>query len=240
MRLMHRRRRRVPGKHYREQNERLMPDRLVLIHTVPPLIDVFKQLCAELLPGVQIYHVLDEPLLERVRQHKGLAADDIAQLQGHIDVAQQIGARAVLVTCSTLSPGVDHITANIPVVKIDEAMIAQAVGLGRSIGVVATAQSTLEPTRLLLTAAAGKINKPIEICTLLVNDAIAALLQGDGATHDQRVKQAIVEMSAQVEVIVLAQASMARVLSVIAEAERTVPILTSPHTALERVRQILA
>jgi chorismate-pyruvate lyase len=65
-------------------------------------------------------------------------------------------------------------------------------------------------------------------------------LQGDGATHDQLVKQAIVELSAQVEVIVLAQASMARVLSVIAEAERTVPILTSPHTALERVRQILA
>ncbi|HZY44376.1 MAG TPA: aspartate/glutamate racemase family protein [Anaerolineae bacterium] len=216
-----------------------MPDRLVLIHTVPPLVDVFKRLCAELLPDVQLYHVLDEPLLERVRQHQGLATDDLAQLQAHIDVAAQIGARAVLVTCSTLSPGVDHITANIPIVKIDEAMIAQAVGLGRSIGVIATAQSTLEPTCLLLTTAAHSRNKSIEIQTTLVDHALASLLQGDGATHDRLVAQAIAEMSPQVNVVVLAQASMARVIDVRPQPERKIPILTSPHTAIERVRQYL-
>lgn len=217
-----------------------MHDRLVLIHTVPPLVEVFKQLCAELLPDVQLYHVLDEPLLERVRQHHGLAADDLAQLQAHVDVAEQIGARAVLVTCSTLSPGIDRINTSLPVVKIDEAMIAQAVGLGRSIGVIATAQSTLEPTRLLLMTAAQQINKPIDIHTLLIDHALAALLQGDGATHDRLVQQAIKDLSSQADVIVLAQASMARVLNAIPEAERKVPILTSPHTALQRVRQILA
>jgi hypothetical protein len=39
--------------------------------------------------------------------------------------------------------------------------------------------------------------------------------------------------------VVLAQASMARVLDVIPEAERPVPILSSPHLALERVRELL-
>ncbi len=217
-----------------------MSDRLVLIHTVTPLVDVFAKLGAKLLPGVQLFHVLDEPLLERVRQHKGLASEDIAQLQSHVWVAEEIGAHAVLVTCSTLSPGVDHIQANIPVVKIDEAMIAQAVALGTRVGVIATAQSTLEPTRSLLMTAAGRRNKSIEVRMALVEHALAALLQDDGATHDRLVKQAIVELASQVDVIALAQASTARVLHVIAEAERTVPILTSPHTALERVRQYLS
>jgi len=31
---------------------------LALIHTVPPLIEVFNKLCADLLPGVQVMHIL--------------------------------------------------------------------------------------------------------------------------------------------------------------------------------------
>jgi hypothetical protein len=42
-----------------------------------------------------------------------------------------------------------------------------------------------------------------------------------------------------VDVIVLAQASMARVLDVIPESERGVPILSSPHLALEQVEPYL-
>ena len=41
---------------------------LVMIHTVSPLLDVFNRLGGELLPGIGLTHILDEPLLERVRQ----------------------------------------------------------------------------------------------------------------------------------------------------------------------------
>ena len=40
---------------------------LVMIHTVPPLIGVFDRLTAQILPGVQVKHILDEPLLEAIR-----------------------------------------------------------------------------------------------------------------------------------------------------------------------------
>ncbi len=186
-------------------------------------------------------HVLDEPLLERVRQRGHLAPEDSARLQTHVAVAEDTGADAVLVTCSTVSPCVDDVRpeANIPVIKIDEAMIAEAVARGTKIGVVATNVTTLEPTRQLLEAQADVAAKAIEIKLVLVENALPALLSGDGNTHDKLVKKAVLELADQVDVVVLAQASMARVLNAIPEAERPVPVLSSPHLALERVRGLL-
>ena len=219
-----------------------MEEKLILIHTVPPLLDVFNKLGAELLPDVQLMHVLDEPLLERVRRRGGLAPEDAEQLRAHVAVAEQIEAGAVLVTCSTVSPCVDDVRpqATIPVLKIDEAMIAQAVGRGSKIGVVATIATTLAPTRQLLEAQADESARQIETELLLVENALQALLSGDGATHDRLVKQAVLELAPRVEVIVLAQASMARVLETLSAAECPVPILSSPHLALKRVRQLLS
>ena len=215
--------------------------RLVLVHTVSPLLTVFNQLGAEFLPGVKLMHILDEPLLERVRQRGHLEPDDSARLQTHVLAAEQIGADAVLVTCSTVSPCVDDVRpkVDIPVIKIDEAMIAKAVSRGTRIGVVATNVTTLEPTRQLLQAQAAAAGKEIEAELMLVENGLAALLSGDGARHDSLVKDAVLELSDQVDVVVLAQATMARALDVIPTADRPVPILSSPHLALERARELL-
>jgi hypothetical protein len=95
-------------------------------------LGVFSKLGAELLPGVELKHILDELLIERVRQRGSLAPADALRLQDHIALAEEIGADAVLVTCSTISPCVDDVRphARIPVLKIDEAMIGQAVVSG--------------------------------------------------------------------------------------------------------------
>ena len=219
-----------------------MVGRLVLIHTVSPLLQVFTKLGAELLPGVQLMHILDEPLLERVRQRGHLAPEDSVRLQTHVAVAEEIEACAVLVTCSTVSPCVDDVRPNVgvPVMKIDEAMIAEAVATGTKIGVVATNVTTLEPTRQFLQAQADIWGKQTETELVLVEDALPALLSGDGGTHDSLVKKAVLELTQGVDVVVLAQASMARVLDVIPEPQRGVPILSSPHLALRRVKQLLA
>lgn len=73
----------------------------------------------------------------------------------------------------------------------------------------------------------------------MAQDALAALLSGDGATHDRLVKKAILDLAPQVDVVVLAQASMARVLAALSPGECPVPVFTSPHTALEKVKSIL-
>lgn len=218
-----------------------MNDKLVLIHTVTPLIDVFNELGLDLLPKVQVFHILDEPLLESVRVRGGLNEEHISRLLSHVENAERIGASAVLVTCSTLSPGVDpiHSSVSIPLLKIDEGMVTRAVELGNVIGVVATNQTTLEPTRSLLSTKAMEQGKKIETRMVLVKNALQALLNGDGHTHDGLVKQAVVKVAEEVEVVVLAQASMARVLNAIPESDMRVPILSSPHIALEQIRVIL-
>lgn len=219
-----------------------MKNLLVLIHTVPPLLSVFDRLGAELLPGVELMHVLDEPLLERIRQRGSqLAPEDAERVCAHVAVAEQIGANAVLVTCSTVSPCVDDVrpTVGIPVIKIDEAMIEEAVNTGTRIGVVATNETTLEPTRQLLQAQAQRRGKDIQVQLLLVKNALWALIGGDSATHDHLVKRAVLELMEQVDLVVLAQASMARVLEAIPEAERKVPVLSSPRLALAQTKTVL-
>ncbi len=214
---------------------------LVLVHTVRPLISEFDRLCAELLPGVQVMHILDEPLLARIRQRGSLAPDDAERLQEHTEIAGQVGAAAVLVTCSTVSPCVDVVRrgAAIPVVKIDEAMVSEAVRTGTRIGVLATARTTLEPTRQMLVESAAACGKKLELELICVDYALDSLLRGDGATHDSLVREAVLGLAGRVDAVVLAQASMARVKVVLADGSVGIPVLSSPHLALASVRALI-
>jgi Asp/Glu/hydantoin racemase len=219
-----------------------MQPTLVLVHTVPPLVSVFQTLVTELLPGVRLFHILDEPMVERVKRRGGLADEDAARLAQHVEAAAAIGADVVLVTCSTISPVVDMIrsSAAIRVLKIDEAMIREAVSLGCRVGVIATAATTLEPTRGLLEAEAARQGKEVATELVLVEGAIAALFAGDGESHDRLVAGAALDLAARSDVVVLAQASMARALAAMPANQRPAPILSSPHLALAQVKKLLA
>jgi len=214
---------------------------LVCLHTVRPLLGLFDQLVADILPGVKLLHILDEPLLGRVRQRGRLDGEDTRRVQAHRELAEQVGASAILVTCSSVSPCVEDVrkTPGIPIYKIDEVMIQQAVAIGGRIGVVATAETTLEPTRELLVLEADRQNKRVEIELALVSEALQLLLNGESEKHDRLVRQSVLDVSQCTDVVILAQASMARVLDVIPATERRVPVLSSPHLALEAIRSQL-
>jgi Asp/Glu/hydantoin racemase len=214
---------------------------LGLIHTVPPLIQVFDRLAAETLPGVRLLHILDEPLLEAIARRGALAPADTVRLRSHVEQMEAAGADAVLVTCSTISPGVDLVRqqVRIPVLRIDEAMIAEAVARGPRIGVIATNETTLEPTRQALQAEADRLGREIEVKLVPVAGALPALLSGDAARHDRLVAAAVHAAATQCDVLVLAQASMARVLATLPESACPAPILSSPHLALAQVRRTL-
>jgi hypothetical protein len=86
---------------------------------------------------------------------------------------------------------------------------------------------------------ADAAGKTIELTTRLCDGAFAALMAGDSAAHDAAVATALRELSTQVDVIVLAQASMARVVDTLSEADRRVPILASPGIAVDYLATIL-
>jgi len=164
---------------------------VVMIHTVPVLIEMFDKLSAELLPDVQILHILDEVILRKVHLNKGTALREKEWLGILVRNAEEIGASAILVTCTILSTCVDELRPNvgIPIVKIDEMMIEKALSLGEKIAVIATNQDTLEPSTQLVLEYAIKKGKKVDVKSFWVEKAFDAIRQGDTDTHDRLVKK---------------------------------------------------
>jgi Asp/Glu/hydantoin racemase len=122
---------------------------------------------------------------------------------------------------------------------VDQPMADKAVQLGYRIGVIATLSTTLDPTSDLVKRRASIAGKEIELKAVLCDGAFDALMSGDAATHDIKVGDALKQLMNEVDVIVLAQASMARVVETLTDAEKKVPILASPPIAMEYLATIL-
>lgn len=157
-----------------------------------------------------------------------------------IESAHDGGAGAVMVTCSSIGAGVDaaRMLFDFPVLRVDEAMADVAVKVGNQVGVVATLRTTLEPTIALIMRTAASQNLPVEIVPSLVPGAFEAVLAGDTERHDSLLIEALTDLRTKVDVIVLAQASMARVVSRL-QAGSGPPILSSPELALRHARAVL-
>ena len=215
--------------------------RLALIHTSAIMIPVFRDLCTELLPDVEVVHMVDESLLKSIIADKELSKSTARRVVGHIISAEQAGADCIMVTCSSIGPAADlgRQLVNVPVVRIDEPMAVSAVSQGSRIGVVATLPSTLNPTAELIEAQAEKNSRKINLTKKLCEGAFEAVISGDGATHDKIVGAGVKELTEQVDVIVLAQASMARVVENLPAENKKVPILSSPRLAVEHLAREL-
>lgn len=219
-----------------------MTQRLVFVHTVPSLVDLFTRLSHEVLPpGTEIWHIADEILLKVVLAQGGLSPFIHQRVREHAASAEQAGATAVQLTCSSISPCAESAQARvrIPVLTIDGPMVERALELGERIGVAATAPTTLRPTSDLLQARAQASGKSVQVEARLAEGAYAALFGGDPARHDAIVRHTIEDLMQRNDVVVLAQASMARVLDGLPPDVRSRPILTSPRLALEHAARLL-
>ena len=185
--------------------------------------------------------MVDESLIKDTIAHGHLRRVTMRRLLGMVDSAQQAGASAVLVTCSSIGPAVAvaQQLCDVPVLRIDEAMAEAAVQHGRRIGVMATLRTTLEPTLDLLRAKAAAAGREVELVASLCDGAFEAVLAGDTATHDRILTQALVEDMQGVDLIVLAQASMARVVKAMPPGTLATPVLSSPELAVRQAHQVL-
>ncbi len=219
----------------------MKPKKLGLVHTSVTLVPVFAQLCKEKLPGVETFNIADDSLVRGIREAGSLTPTIARRVASYLESAELGGADYILVTCSSIGPAVEAAAKSrgVPVLRVDQPMADCAVLTGKRIGVIATLSTTLEPTADLIQRRAALAGKQIELTSRLVEGAFEALMAGDGATHDAKVAAALKELSQQVEVIVLAQASMARVVDALTPAERRVPILASPGIAVDYVATIL-
>ena len=192
---------------------------------------LWRKLAAEILPEVEVVHLVDETLIKNTIAAGRLEKASIRRLAAMAQGAVEAGADAVMVTCSSVGRAAELAVelVDAPVLRIDEAMADEAVERGARIGVCATLPTTLEPTAALIRKRAAARGLERAIVEKLCAGAFEAVSRGDGAEHDRIVRQGLRELANDVDVIVLAQASMARVVEALPAAERTKPILSSPE-----------
>ncbi len=219
-----------------------MPERkLGLLHTSATLVPIFEQLCKAKLPGVSVFNLVDDSLIKDVIACGQLRPQTARRVAQHIASAEDAGADYIMVTCSSIGAAVEAAAgfASVPVLRVDQPMADHAIAIARRVGVIATLPTTLQPTADLLRRRAVAAGKPIDLTTRLCEGAFDALMNGDAITHDAMVGAALRELSSQVDMIALAQASMARVVAGLPEADLRIPILASPPLAIDYLATVL-
>ena len=233
---------RIPCRLHNNDNvEAALTNTVALIHTSPVVVPAFTALGKQFLDGVELFHMVDESLIRETIRAGRLEKRTVLRLVKHIESAGMAGADAVLVTCSSVGPAIPvaRLLFDFPVLRIDERMAERAVGMGSRIGVIATLGTTLEPTVGLIGDTAAQMGRQVEINSCLCAGAFEAVLKGDTDTHDRIVTRHLLELAGSVDVIVLAQASMARVADSIPRETSRVPVLSSPALAMAQVREVL-
>ncbi|WP_187261597.1 aspartate/glutamate racemase family protein [Pontibacter beigongshangensis] len=214
---------------------------LGLIHTSATLVPVFQQLCNESLPDVNVFNIVDDSLIKDVISRGELTAATSRRVVDYVGSAEAAGADYIMVTCSSIGAAVEAAAAltSVPVLRVDQPMADLAVQTGKRIGVIATLPTTLGPTSDLVKRRAAAAGKEIELTSKLCDGAFEALMSGDAARHDAMVAAALKELAGQVDVILLAQASMARVVDTLDEETKRVPIIASPPQAIKHLATVL-
>jgi len=214
-----------------------------MIHTVTPIVDNLKAIFKKKLgnSSATIYNIVDDSILPRILNNGSLSPEIISTVYQHISSAERMGSDIILVTCSSISEVVDIVSplVSVPIIKIDDAMTDEAVKIADNIAVVATIKTTLNPTINQLKEKMVKAGKQINLVPLLCSSAYKALINEiNPKKHDLLLYEAIEEIIENVDTIVLAQASMARLLPKLKKLTNK-PILTSPESAVEKVISLL-
>ncbi len=217
-----------------------MAKRIALIHAVstaiPPIVHAFK----EGWPEAKLSNLLDDDLMPAYTREGGLTPHIVERICALALYAARTGVDGILFTCSAFPQAEDMAKqlVRVPLLKPDEAMIAAALDTGKRIGVVATNPPAGPAAAAQLLAGAAARGLEIQVTQALAEGAFAIGNAGDSVTHDRMVVEAAERIAGTVDVICLAQVSMALARAAV-QAKVNVPVLTAPATAVARLKSLL-
>lgn len=213
-----------------------MRKKLTILHTTLATTTTIPAMIRELYPDeFDIVNVLDDSLLNDIKCSGRMSASVIERFIQYACIAKNNGSDALLLACSSLGKAADiaRELLDIPLYKIDEPMVDQAVNSGNNILVLGTVKSTLEPTSDLIRS--KRKSQEQSITCILIPD-VFELYEIDREQHDQRIAEVIQEHLNTYDVIVLAQASMANAIQYITQGREK--IVTSLPLGLQQLKEI--
>lgn len=216
---------------------------VVALHTSAALVDRIKDLWAKYEIDAKLVNIVDDSLIWEVIDNDGATVKTKRRLARYADAANDLDADYILNTCSSVGAVADQfaVFSKIPVIKIDGPMAKNAVALVKedmTIGVLATLPTTLPPTVGLVKSEIVKSKKTIEVKDFVAEGAFQKLMAGNRDEHNQIVLAKAVEISAEVDAIVLAQGSMSLLEEEIAQATGK-PVFSSPESGIEQFKALV-
>ncbi|RDI50496.1 aspartate/glutamate racemase family protein [Microvirga subterranea] len=211
-----------------------------VIHTSRATIDVFGQLIKEREPNATVINLLDDSILPELRENGGDLDAVEPRWRTYARIMSEQSVDLILNACSSIGDLCARAQGDIaqPIVRVDAGMARDAVSRGSRIGVLATLSTTLKPTGDLLRRTAQEQARTIVLDEVLVEGAYAALLQGDQTRHNALIACALDAATRSNDLVVLAQASMARVLPQIGKSQQARVLTSPPYAVDEVVRQL--
>ena len=186
-------------------------------------------------PQATRMNLLDDSLSADLAAGNGLDAAMHERFQRLAQYAVDCGSDAILFTCSAFGPCIEAVArrhATLPVLKPNEAMVADAAATGLRVGLVATFPATLK-------SMPPEFPPGMQLECLLADGALTALNEGDVERHDELIAQAAMEArQGGCGVIALAQFSMARAQARVAS-ECGLPVLTTVDSAVAMLQRRL-
>lgn len=213
---------------------------LVYTSTTPELIElVEKEVKSQLGNEVEIVSYQNPEVLAEARDAGYVTTSAAAKLYKMFIDAVLDGADAILNICSSVGETADAAQdiakyMGVPIVRIDEEMCRQAVRDGKTIAVMATLSTTLEPTKNTIKRVAREMGKEVKIVDALVDGAF-------GLAQDafkERMAEVAGTVADQADVILFAQGSMAYCESYIAE-KYGKEVLSSPRFGAIALKEAL-
>lgn len=214
--------------------------KVALIHTVKSVSNTFEEkLKYSFNEEIKVSNILDDFLSNNANELGEFTIDNRNRLFMDIKTQELTGADVIVTTCSTLTPVVEMIRpfVKVPVIAIDDAMARKGITFGRRVLVMATAQSTVEPTKEKLQIEAEKAGIELEIDSLVNHEAFIAIKALDGKKHDELLRVSAKEINGY-DCVILAQASMAHMEEEISEICKC-PVISSPSLCIEEIRETL-
>ena len=213
--------------------------RIALIHATPAAVDPIRNAFAEGWPEPDLVNLLDDSL-SRDRALTAELTDGLFRRFEALGYAVSLGADAILFTCSAFGPAIERVARSVemPVLKPNEAMFAEAIAIGGTVGMLATFEPSIASMSEEFEEEAKRAGSAATLKTAFVPGAMAALMAGQQEKHDALVVAAASELTA-CAAIMLAQFSMAPAAAGLRR-QTTVPILTSPASAVSALKSKLA
>ena len=211
--------------------------KIVVIHTTSVTIPSIQAIIQGELGKAEVFNLLDDSMLPEINSQQRVTEGVKFRLYNLLSLAESIGPDAILCACSSIGDLIDEAREFIrtPLYRIDEPMARMAVEAGTKIGVAATLSSTIQPTSALVKRKAREAGKNVELDCCVVEGANQLLNSGDEEGYDTLVASRLQELALRNDIVVLAQASMARAMEKVDENLKG-KFLTSPVSGVRALR----